>query len=105
MGATAGTARHSLVLEHAMRPLFAYLRAVLTPTAVFAATEDFASTGLSERIARAAAEFATSMLSQDDYAVGGFGPDRAARPRRTVGKRLDVENLTPFSALLEGHSG
>ena len=40
IAATAGTPRHSLVLEHAMRPLFAYLRAVVVPTAVFAATED-----------------------------------------------------------------
>ena len=30
------------MLEHALRPLFAYLRAVVVPTAVFAATEDFA---------------------------------------------------------------
>ena len=28
LGATAGTARHSLALDHALRPLFAYLRAV-----------------------------------------------------------------------------
>ncbi len=27
IGATGGTARHSLVLDHALRPLFAYLRA------------------------------------------------------------------------------
>ena len=41
MAATAGTARHSLVLEFAMRPLFAYLRADVVPTAVFAASDDF----------------------------------------------------------------
>jgi FMN reductase len=63
LGATAGTARHSLVLEHAMRPLFAYLRAVVAPTAVFAASEDWAggdgtSRGLAERIDRAAGELA-----------------------------------------------
>lgn len=63
LGATAGTARHSLVLEHAMRPLFAYLRAVTVPTAVFAASEDWAGgdgtgRGLAERIARAAGELA-----------------------------------------------
>jgi FMN reductase len=63
LGATAGTARHSLVLEHAMRPLFAYLRAVTVPTAVFAATEDWAdgdgtAGALSDRIGRAAAELA-----------------------------------------------
>jgi FMN reductase len=61
LGATAGTARHSLVLEHAMRPLFAYLRAVTTPTAVFAASEDWAGDtdgGLGRRIDRAADELA-----------------------------------------------
>ena len=63
LGATAGTPRHSLVLEHAMRPLFAYLRAVSVPTAVFAAGEDWAggdgtSRALSERVERAAGELA-----------------------------------------------
>lgn len=52
IAATAGTSRHSLVLDHAMRPLFAYLRAVVVPTGVFAATEDFGSHGLAERITR-----------------------------------------------------
>ncbi|MEU8350015.1 FMN reductase, partial [Streptomyces sp. NPDC048845] len=41
IAATGGTARHSLALEHALRPLFAYLRAVVVPTAVFAASEDW----------------------------------------------------------------
>ena len=45
IAATAGTARHSLVLEFAMRPLFAYLRADVVPTAVFAASSDFGATG------------------------------------------------------------
>ena len=40
VAATAGTARHSLVLEHALRPLFTYLHAVVVPTGVFAASED-----------------------------------------------------------------
>jgi FMN reductase len=63
MGATAGTARHSLALEHALRPLFAYLRAVTVPTGVFAAAEDWAgNTGvdraLAARIERGAGELA-----------------------------------------------
>jgi FMN reductase len=63
LGATAGTARHSLALEHAIRPLFSYLRAITVPTAVFAAAEDWAGTGgvdraLAGRIDRAAAELA-----------------------------------------------
>ena len=59
VGATAGTPRHNLVLDHALRPLFSYLHAVVVPTGVFAATEDFGSTAagrLQERVERAAAE-------------------------------------------------
>lgn len=59
MGATAGTARHSLVLEHALRPLFSYLKATPVPTGVFAASEDFGSNAdgrLAGRVDRAAAE-------------------------------------------------
>ncbi|GHB59318.1 FMN reductase [Streptomyces cirratus] len=62
--ATGGTARHSLALEYALRPLFAHLRAAVTPTAVFAAPEDWGSAGdsrtaaLAGRIGRAAAELA-----------------------------------------------
>ncbi|MEY9849684.1 FMN reductase [Streptacidiphilus sp. MAP5-3] len=62
LGATGGTARHSLALDHAMRPLFAYLRAVVQPTAVFAASEDWGSAdenGLRQRIDRAADELAS----------------------------------------------
>lgn len=61
LGATAGTARHSLALEFAVRPLFAYLRATVVPTAVFAASEDFGGTAhgaLSERVTRSAGELA-----------------------------------------------
>ena len=62
MAATAGTARHSLVLEHAMRPMFAYLKAATVPTGVFAASEDWGGgvlgRGLSVRIDEAAAELA-----------------------------------------------
>ncbi|MBK1785776.1 FMN reductase [Prauserella cavernicola] len=65
VAATGGTARHSLALEHALRPMFAYLRAVVVPTAVYASSEDWGSTdaeGLSGRIARAAGEL-TELLS------------------------------------------
>jgi FMN reductase len=68
VAATAGTARHSLMLDFAMRPLFAYLRADVVPTGVFAASSDFGSgsgvTGgsLSTRIDRAAGELADKVL-------------------------------------------
>ncbi|MFV8380277.1 CE1759 family FMN reductase [Corynebacterium hindlerae] len=73
MGATAGSPRHSLVLEHAVRPLFSYLRARTIATAVFAATEDFGgSNELGDRIVRAAGELATSLTSVSTT-VGGLG--------------------------------
>jgi FMN reductase len=62
IAATGGTARHSLALDHAVRPMFAYLQAVTVPTAVFAASEDWGgdeSEGqLRGRINRAAGELA-----------------------------------------------
>jgi FMN reductase len=67
IAATGGTARHSLALEHALRPLFTYLRAVVAPTAVYAASEDWASSGaddLAHRIARAAGELAELMAGR-----------------------------------------
>ncbi|CAM5227230.1 FMN reductase [Streptomyces violaceorubidus] len=54
IAATGGTARHCLVLDHALRPLFAYLKAVVVPTGVYAASEDWGAEGLDARIERAA---------------------------------------------------
>lgn len=63
LGATGGTARHSLALEHAMRPLWSYLRADVVPTAVFAATDDWAGADqdLTARIDRAGAQLAARL--------------------------------------------
>lgn len=90
LAATAGTARHSLVIEHALRPLFAYLHAVAVPTGVFAATDDFAGTDLADRIRRAAVELAGLM--------DGPGRRPAGARRRTVADEL--ESVTPFEQLL-----
>jgi FMN reductase len=70
IAASGGTARHSLMLEHAMRPLFGYLRAVVMPTAVFAAPEDWGAGNTAEgtlraRIERAAAELSAEMYRRD----------------------------------------
>lgn len=59
IAATGGSERHSLALEHALRPLFSYLRTVVVPTAVYAASSDWGSSAaLSGRIERAAGELA-----------------------------------------------
>ena len=95
VAATAGTARHSLALEHALRPLFAFLRAVVAPTAVFAASEDWGGgtvsngdgtdRGLVERIDRAAGELADLVAMRPHVAT----PDPFTDP-------------LPFEALLRG---
>jgi FMN reductase len=93
LGATGGTERHSLVLDFAMRPLFAYLRADVVPTGVFAASSDFGSgsvgttRSLSARIDRAAGELADKVLRR-----GSVLPDDP------------FANPTPFEDLLNGQS-
>src|SRR5699024_10130192 len=69
LGATAGTARHSLAIDYALRPMFGYLKAEVVPTAVFAASADFGADTegqgdeqpLTARVRRAAAELATML--------------------------------------------
>lgn len=126
VAATAGTARHSLVLEFAMRPLFSYLRATVMPTAVFAATDDFGAEAdgavMSSRAVRAARELAEYLVDMRS-AVVGFGPDfsddasdggatggqsnarsRGQTQRRSTNTQVS-QSVTDFSALLSGHDG
>jgi len=83
IAATGGTPRHSLALEHAMRPMFTYLRAVVAPTSVFAAAEDWgagrsAGRALGGRIDRAGDELAS--LVGDRPSSGPVDPFSAATP-------------------------
>ncbi len=78
IGANGGSARHSLMLDTAMLPLFHYLKAFVAPTSVFAATEDWADEYLAPRIERAGTEFAAFMRAhpapapEDPFAVADF---------------------------------
>ena len=58
LAATGGSARHAMVVDDQLRPLFAFLRAIPVPTALYAAPEDWGSAGLGVRIDRAARELA-----------------------------------------------
>lgn len=82
IAATGGTGRHSLVLEHALRPMFAYLRAATLPTAVFAATEEWGGgdTGepLVRRVERAAEGLAGEVARRDPPTA--LDPYRASLP-------------------------
>jgi FMN reductase len=63
LAATAGTARHALVADDQMRPMFAYLRTMTAPTSLFAAPEDWSDPALASRIDRAALELVLLMES------------------------------------------
>jgi FMN reductase len=69
IAATGGTTRHSLALEHALRPMFSYLRTVVVPTSVYAAAEDWGGSTANgaprSRIQRAATELADLMNRRD----------------------------------------
>ena len=74
IAATGGSTRHSLAVEHAIRPLFAYLNAAVVATGVYAAAEDWGGGGLTaggslvERIDRAALELAGAMVGRPHQA-------------------------------------
>jgi FMN reductase len=99
MGATGGTERHSLVLEHALRPMFSYLEAVVAPTAVYAATEDFGVTSdqppLDDRVDRAGADYARLLSSCGQRVRRSAFDEEAARMERL----LTGTNQTDSSAV------
>jgi FMN reductase len=66
LGATAGTARHALVVDDQLRSLFAYLRTIVVPTSLFAAPEDWGDPALNRRVDRAALELV--LLMESGYA-------------------------------------
>jgi FMN reductase len=91
LGASAGTDRHQMVLDFAMRPLFTYLRTRIAATAVFAGPQDWGNNDdggspLSVRVDRAAGEFVALLQ--------GSGPQQ---------KPAALESL-PFEQLLAGIS-
>ncbi|MGX1368260.1 FMN reductase [Streptomyces canus] len=94
IAATGGSARHSLVLEHALRPLFAYLKAVVVPTGVYAASEDWGAEGLDGRIERAAGELAALMTGLS----GGVPAGRA--PHSSPADAFSAAAVVPFEEQL-----
>lgn len=97
LGATGGTARHSLMIDTAMRPLFAYLKARIVPTAVFAASDDWGEA------AGVQASMRTDPLQSRIQAAGRdlaeITLNRPPRARAAAPADLDLE-VTPFEQLL-----
>jgi FMN reductase len=79
LAANGGSPRHALVVDHQLRPLFAFFRALTVPSAVYACESDFdgytvGSEGLQARIAEAVDQAARLLLSRREEPV----PLRAA---------------------------
>src|ERR1700744_4151398 len=103
LAATAGTARHALVVDDQMRSLFAYLRTLPVPTSLFAAPEDWADEALNRRVDRAAFELVLLMESGFARQVRGaswqsyqheFGSDG--------GRELDIDTESDLMRLATG---
>lgn len=98
IGATGGTARHSLAAETTLRPLLTYLKSLVLPNTIFAATDDWGSVSagaqLDSRIDNAVAQLVS-------LATGTH--DQSKKQERTQ-DQLDPATITPFDQLLAAHS-
>jgi FMN reductase len=123
IASTGGTPRHSLAGE-SVREMLSYLKGIVVPTTVFAATDDWGSSeggrALTARIRQAAEELVslTSTLtgagndtlaevadpeSADARFVSGGGSTPAGVARSGgIADEFDPERITPFAQLLEG---
>jgi FMN reductase len=104
LAATGGTARHALVIDDQMRPLFAYLRALALPTSVYAAPEDWGSTELGGRIDRAATELVALVRAdlQGQIAWSGYQHQFAGNATRAERSASDVDFDSPLMRLATG---
>ena len=91
LGATAGTARHSLALEHALRPLFAYLRTVVVPTG-----------GASRRRRTGARATRRTVTWPGASSVPRASSPTSSRAVRRPRRPTRSPTATPFEALLRG---
>jgi FMN reductase len=120
LAATAGTARHALVVDDQMRPQFAYLRTLPVPTSLFAAPEDWGGNAgqpggaeagdgeqgaLSKRIDRAAFELVLLMESGFARQVRGESWQRYQHEFGSAGgTELDIDTDSDLMRLATGGS-
>lgn len=94
IGANAGTARHSLAIDYAIRPLFAYLHTEAVSTGVFAASSDWGGSAddvapLSARVEKGARELAEAIARKDATASNDpFDPANYLGEGRSFGHLL-----------------
>jgi FMN reductase len=107
LAATGGTARHALVIDDQMRPLFAFMRALTLPTSVYAAPEDWGATDLGDRIQRAAIELAVMLRVGVEEQIAhqawsSYQHQFAGNATRAERTAADVDFDTPLMRLAAG---
>lgn len=107
LAATGGTARHAMVADDQLRPLFAFLRALPVPTSLYAAPEDWGSPELGARITRAAGELtalirtdAPRHIANDNWA--GYRHNFAGQATRADRAATDLDFSTDLMRLAAG---
>jgi FMN reductase len=109
LAATAGTARHAMVVDDQMRPLFAFMRTLTIPTSVFAAPEDWADAALARRIARASTELVRITLSGTGSVIAaeawtGYQHEFGGNATRSEKETADVDFDSDLMRLAAGGS-
>lgn len=102
LAATAGTVRHSLAIDYAIRPLFTYLRMRPLPTGVFAASSDWGGEAdrvapLQQRIDRGAEELVEALIgaAASGSSVAAADPYDPATYLGENGSFADLLNTLP----------
>jgi FMN reductase len=78
LAATGGGDRHCLVIEHQLRPLFAFLQAFVVPVGIYATPADFRDGAISSDVVRA------RIVSATRQALRLARPRERIEPRRTA---------------------
>ena len=121
IASTGGTARHSLAGDAVLRPMLSYLKGIVVPTTVFAATDDWGTVeggrALTARIRQAGEELVSltatiigagnddfaEVVDPDSHAGAGANATRGTSSvHRGIVDEFDPANVTPFAQLLEG---
>lgn len=107
LAATAGTARHSLVIDDQFRSILAFFRALVVPSSVFAANTDWNSSDLDARITRGALELSELMKSGvghsiADSAWSGYQHQFGGNATRSDQSVTDVDFSTDLMKLATG---
>jgi FMN reductase len=107
LAATGGSARHALVIDDQMRPLFAYLRALALPTSIYAAPEDWGAADLGSRIERGATELAVIVRAGierevAEHAWSGYQHEFAGHATRAERSSADIDFDSPLMRLAAG---